>query len=72
MKLTDLQKHHLKVLSEQKGPMLGYTLADRYVGIRMPTFDSLVRSKLVRVRKTEGRQDRYEILAAGRAALCQK
>lgn len=71
MKLTDTQYYHLQILNKQKGPMLGSTLAQNFKAIRSQTLESLVAKKLVRVRKTEGRKDRYEILAAGRILLKQ-
>lgn len=70
MKLSKTQIKHLETLSKQIGPMTYEGLAKKEgKGVRTPTLDSLVNLKLARIRKTAGRTDRIEILAAGKAAL---
>lgn len=69
MKLSKTQLRHLDVLWQQKGPMTYNGLDQKYRNLRLPTFQSLLKMKLARIRKTAGRTDRIEILAAGKAAF---
>lgn len=65
MKLSKIQLMHLRVLNEQKDLKLIATLQKEYTGLRAPTFHSLVKKGLARIRKTEGRKDRVQITIAG-------
>lgn len=67
-KLSYEQLEHLKRLAKQKGPVTGGTL-EKKGGFYRPSVEGLVAKGLVRIRKTAGRADRYEIRAAGRELL---
>lgn len=73
-KLNKAEKDLLLILSKEKGPRVLNGLQRENVGkVSKLTMHSLVKKKLVRIRKGYyGRKNRYEIRALGRIQLNNK